>query len=60
MLAAGTAPNYFLLVVVLVAAVLAFPLVGLVDPFSLLVRGMTFWGDPMLFRGVDACFGWLG
>jgi ferredoxin len=40
--------------------VFAFPLVGLVDPFSLLVRGLTFWIDPMLFRGVDACFGWAG
>jgi polyferredoxin len=55
---AGRAAKYFLLIAVLTAAVFAFPLVGLVDPFSLLVRGLAFWIDPMLFRGVDACFGW--
>ena len=44
--AAAAAPlrgtRYFLLIAVLLAAGLAFPLVGLVDPFSLLVRGLTF------------------
>jgi polyferredoxin len=54
------ATQYFLLICVLLAAVFAFPLVGYVDPFSLLVRGMTFWADPLLYRGVDACFGWAG
>jgi polyferredoxin len=49
--------RYVVLIVVLLAAVFAFPLVGLVDPFSLLVRGMTFWGDPMFYRGIDAAFG---
>jgi ferredoxin len=52
--------KYILLILVLVAALFAFPLVGFVDPFSLLVRGMTFWGDPMLFRGVNALFTWIG
>jgi polyferredoxin len=54
------ATRYVILIAVLLAAVAAFPLVGLADPFSLLVRGMAFWGDPMLYRGTDACFGWLG
>ena len=40
----------------MLAAVFAFPLVGLVDPFSLLMRGLAFWGDPMLYRGADAGF----
>ena len=44
----------------LLAAVFAFPLVGLVDPFSLLVRGLAFWADPTLHRGVEAGFGWIG
>ena len=55
---AGRATSYLLLIAVLVAAVFAFPLVGLVDPFSLLVRGLAVWGDPMLYRGADACFAW--
>jgi ferredoxin len=54
------ATRYVILLAVLVAAVFAFPLVGLVDPFSLLVRAMTFWADPMLDRGSDALTGWLG
>ncbi len=58
--ARGRAIRYVLLIAVLLAAVFAFPLVGLVDPFSLLVRGLTFWVDPMLHRGVEASFGWLG
>jgi polyferredoxin len=56
--ARGRTIRYVLLIAVLLAAAFAFPLVGLVDPFALLVRGMTFWGDPMLYRGVNACFGW--
>ena len=54
------ATRYFLLIAVLLAAVLAFPLVGLVDPFSLLVRGLTFAADPLLARAADACFAWTG
>jgi ferredoxin len=57
---AGRATRYVLLITVLLAAVFAFPLVGFVDPFSLLVRGLAFWVDPMLYRGADACFGWAG
>ncbi len=51
--------RYILLIVVLSSAVFSFSLVGLVDPFALLTRGLTFWGDPTLFRGADAAFGWL-
>ena len=51
--------RYVLLIVVLLAAVFSYSLVGLVDPFALLFRGMTFWGDPALFNGVDAGMGWL-
>ena len=58
--ACGCAIRYVLLIAVLLAALFAFPLVGLVDPFSLLVRGMAFWGDPLLHRGVEAFFGWAG
>jgi polyferredoxin len=54
------ATRYVLLIVVLVASVFASPLVGLVDPFALLFRGMTFFGDPMLYKGVDASFRWAG
>ena len=54
------AARYSLLIAVLLAAVFAFPLVGLVDPFSLLMRGLALWADPMLYRVVDACFGWFG
>jgi ferredoxin len=50
--------RYFLLVFVLLAGVLAVPLVGYVDPFSLLVRAMTFKGDPVFYKWVDAFFGW--
>ncbi len=52
--------KYVLLIAVLISAVFAFPLVGWVDPFALLVRGLTFWADPALFRGVDTMIGWLG
>jgi MauM/NapG family ferredoxin protein len=51
--------RYVLLITILLAAGLAYPLVGLVDPFSLLLRGLTFWADPMLFRGAETCFGWF-
>ena len=52
------ATRYFLLIAVLLAAGLAFPLVGLVDPFSLLVRGLTFALDPLLSRVAGVCFAW--
>ena len=53
----GRSMRYFLLGAILVAAVFAFPLVGLLDPFSLLVRGLSFWGDPAFFRHVDTAIG---
>jgi polyferredoxin len=56
--ASGKTMRFVLLVAVLLAAAFAFPLVGFVDPFSLLVRGMTFWGDPHLYRAADAGFDW--
>ena len=58
--APGSNARYVILIAVLLAAVFAFPLVGFVDPFSLLVRGLAFWGDPMLFRGANAGLGQLG
>ena len=58
--ASGKSTRFVLLITVLLAAVFAFPLVGFVDPFSLLVRGMTFWGDPHLYRAADAGFEWAG
>ena len=54
------AARYVLLIAVLVAALFAFPLVGLVDPFSLLVRGLTCWADPLLCRGANAGLDWVG
>jgi polyferredoxin len=58
--ARGRTIPYVLLIAVLFAAVFAFPLVGFVDPFALLVRGLTFWGDPVLYRGVNAGLRWIG
>ena len=51
--------RYILLIVVLLAAAFSFPLVGFVDPFALLTRGMTLWGDPTFHRGVNAGLEWL-
>jgi polyferredoxin len=56
----GRATSYALLITVLFAALFAFPLVGFVDPFALLVRGLTFWGDPALYHGVNAGLHWVG
>jgi polyferredoxin len=58
--AVGRGARYSLLIAVLLAALLAFPLVGFVDPLALLVRGLALWGDPMLRRGADALFAWSG
>lgn len=61
----GRNVKYFVLITVLLAAVFAYPVAGYVDPFSLLVRGMTFWGDAKLYNGADALFdrlpqeGWI-
>ncbi len=48
--------RYVLLFAVLVAALFAFPLVGFFDPFALLLRGLAFWFDPMLFKGAESAF----
>lgn len=52
--------RHVVLLAVLLAALLVCPLVGFVDPFALLVRGATFWGDSALYRAGDAGLQWLG
>jgi len=44
--------KYVLLVVILVAALFGLQLVGYFDPFSILVRGLTFAVDPGMNHGV--------
>ncbi|MEN6459258.1 MAG: 4Fe-4S dicluster domain-containing protein [Thermoguttaceae bacterium] len=51
--------RYVLLIAVLAAAVLAFPLAGYLDPFSLLMRGATCWADPSLHRGATETLAWM-
>ncbi|MBI5394135.1 MAG: 4Fe-4S binding protein [Verrucomicrobia bacterium] len=51
--------KFFLLGVVLVSAVFGLQLIGYVNPFSILVRGMAVAVDPWLNRGVTAPFTWL-
>ena len=51
--------RYWILIVALLGAVLGLPLVGYVDPFSLLQQGLTFAVDPALRWGADESFGWL-
>jgi MauM/NapG family ferredoxin protein len=51
--------RYWLLIAVLVGAPFGLPLVGYLDPFSLLQQGMTFAIDPALRWSADAGFGWL-
>ena len=46
--------RYALLVIVLFASILGLPIVGYLDPFSLLMRGWTIVIDPALFAGVSA------
>jgi polyferredoxin len=55
-----TGARYVLLIVVLLSAALACPLIGLFDPLALLTRGLTFWGDPLFYRGADAVLQRLG
>jgi polyferredoxin len=55
-----SAARYVILLAVLLAAVFAYPLIGLVDPFSLLVRAMALWGDPVLYQGTDTGLGLIG
>ena len=45
--------RYILLSLCLLGAAMAFPLVGFVDPFALLVRALTFWADPKFFQTAD-------
>lgn len=61
-----TAPNprwrvakFFLLGVVLVSAVAGFQLIGWLNPFSILVRGLTVAVDPALTWTLTAPFTWL-
>jgi polyferredoxin len=51
--------KYFLLAAVLVSAIAGLQLVGYVDPFSILVRGLTVAVDPAFARLVTAPFAWL-
>jgi len=51
--------KFFLLGVVLVSAVFGCQIVGYLDPFSILVRGMAVAVDPWLNRAVTAPFTWL-
>lgn len=51
--------KFFVLGMVLVAAGLGTQLIGFVNPFSILVRGMAVAVDPWFNRGVTAPFTWL-
>jgi len=55
----GRAVKFFLLGVVLVSALCGLQLIGYVNPFSILVRGLAVAVDPWLNRGVTAPFTWL-
>ena len=52
--------RYILLFLCLFGAAFAFPLVGYADPFALLVRGLTFWADPIFLQSADALLTWSG
>ncbi|HEY3321858.1 MAG TPA: 4Fe-4S dicluster domain-containing protein [Planctomycetota bacterium] len=52
--------RYVLLALCLIGALLAFPLVGLFDPFALLTRGLAFWADPKFYDSADAALTWVG
>jgi len=51
--------KFFLLVVVLVSAVVNMPLIGWLNPFSILVRGLTLAVDPALTWTVTTPSTWL-
>jgi MauM/NapG family ferredoxin protein len=51
--------KYVLLGVILAGAVFQLPLVGYLNPFAILVRGLTFAVDPLWSRGVTGLFDWL-
>ncbi len=48
--------KYMVLAVILISALMGIQLVGLVDPFSILVRGLTFSLDPMMNFLVSGLF----
>lgn len=48
--------RYVILAACLLGAVLSYPLLGYVDPFALLTRGLAFAGDPTWYKSVDASF----
>ncbi len=51
--------RYILLILTLIAAPLGLPLVGYVDPFSLLYRGMSLAVDPWMSQGAFTGSSWL-
>jgi len=51
--------KFFLLGVVLVSAVVNMPLIGWINPFSILVRGLTVAVDPALTWTLTTPFTWL-
>jgi polyferredoxin len=51
--------KFFLLGSVLASAVCSCQIIGYLDPFSILVRGMAIALDPWLNRGVTAPFTWI-
>ena len=51
--------KYFLLSLILASALVGLPLVGYFDPFSILVRGMTFAVDPALHYVLTEPFVWI-
>ncbi len=52
--------RYVILIAVLLAGALSFPLVGFVQPFAILMRGLTFWGDAVFYHGAEGVLNWLG
>lgn len=51
--------KYALLALVLASALLGMPLVGFVDPFALLMRGLTLGVDPATGTATISLFDWL-
>lgn len=51
--------RHVLLLAILIAAVFSLPLVGYLDPFALLTRGLAVAVDPALNRAAQGTFTWL-
>jgi len=51
--------RHILLIAILVAAAFSLPLVGYLDPFAVLTRGLAFAVDPFLSRASSSVFDWL-